>query len=35
MAVDFYNDIGDLDPDNDDHLMVCLGGDYTVSGEGT
>jgi alkaline phosphatase len=20
-----------LDPDNDDHLMVCLGGDYTNS----
>lgn len=35
MAENFYDDIGDLDPDNDDHLMVCLGGDYTVSGEGT
>lgn len=28
---DFYNDIAHLDPDNDDHLMVCLGGDYTNS----
>jgi alkaline phosphatase len=30
---DFYNDIEDLDPDNGDHLLVCLGGDFTPSGE--
>lgn len=28
---DFYNTIGDLDPDNGDHLLVCLGGDFTAS----
>lgn len=33
LAEDFYNTIGDLDPDNGDHLMVCLGGDFTPSGE--
>jgi alkaline phosphatase len=30
---DFYNDIDDLDPDNGDHLMVCLGGDFTPSAQ--
>lgn len=33
LAEDFYNDIGELDPDNGDHLMVCLGGDFTNSGQ--
>jgi alkaline phosphatase len=33
LAEDFYNGIGDLDPDNDDHLMVCVGGDYSTSKE--
>ena len=28
---DFYDIIEDLDPNNGDHLFVCLGGDYTVS----
>lgn len=25
----FYDGIQDLDPDDDQHIMVCLGGDYT------
>jgi len=25
---EFYNDIQDLDPDDDQHVLVCLGGDY-------
>jgi alkaline phosphatase len=29
----FYDPIADLDPDNGDHLLVCLGGDYTTSGQ--
>lgn len=32
-AEDFYNPIADLDPDNGDHLLVCLGGDFTTSGQ--
>jgi alkaline phosphatase len=32
-AAEFYDDIGELDPDNGDHLLVCLGGDFTASGE--
>jgi alkaline phosphatase len=32
-AANFYNEIGDLDPDNGDHLLVCLGGDFTASGQ--
>jgi len=29
MAEDFYNGIEDLDPDDGDHVVVCLGGDFT------
>jgi len=32
-AADFYASIQDLDPDDDKHVMVCLGGDYTASGQ--
>lgn len=32
-AAEFYNGIGDLDPDNGDHLLVCWGGDFTPSGQ--
>ena len=31
LANDFYNNTQDLDPDNGDHLLVCLGGDYSPS----
>jgi alkaline phosphatase len=27
---DFYTPAADLDPDNGDHLLVCLGGDFTT-----
>lgn len=32
---DFYTgeEFTSLDPDNGDHLLVCLGGDYTPSGQ--
>ena len=30
---DFYNDLEGLDPDNGDHVFVCLGGDFTKSGQ--
>eukprot|EP00339_Tiarina_fusa_P012873 CAMPEP_0117001948 /NCGR_PEP_ID=MMETSP0472-20121206/3775_1 /TAXON_ID=693140 ORGANISM="Tiarina fusus, Strain LIS" /NCGR_SAMPLE_ID=MMETSP0472 /ASSEMBLY_ACC=CAM_ASM_000603 /LENGTH=754 /DNA_ID=CAMNT_0004702121 /DNA_START=45 /DNA_END=2309 /DNA_ORIENTATION=+ len=33
MAEDFYNGIEDLDPDNGDHVLVCVGGDFTSSGQ--
>jgi len=33
LAADFYDPIADLDPDNGDHLLVCLGGDFTKSGQ--
>ena len=32
-AEDFYAPIQDLDPDDDQHIMVCLGGEYTESGQ--
>ena len=28
---DFYESIQDLDPDDDQHVLVCLAGDYTAS----
>ena len=28
---DFYTPIQDLDPDDNKHVLVCLGGDYTAS----
>jgi len=31
MAEDFYKPAAELDPDNGDHLLVCLGGDFTAS----
>ncbi|CAB9497259.1 Alkaline phosphatase H [Seminavis robusta] len=33
LAEDFYNGLRDLDPDNGDHVMVCVGGDFSASGE--
>jgi alkaline phosphatase len=30
---DFYTSARDLDPDNGDHLLVCVGGDFTASGQ--
>ena len=27
----FYDGLDALDPDNDDHVLVCLGGDFTAS----
>jgi alkaline phosphatase len=32
-ADDFYTNAQDLDPDNGDHLLVCVGGDFTASGQ--
>lgn len=31
QAKDFYNTTRDLSPDKGDHLLVCLGGDYSAS----
>ena len=33
ISQDFYNSITGLDPDNGDHLLVCVGGDFTPSGQ--
>jgi alkaline phosphatase len=35
LAEEFYNreEFTSLDPDQGDHLLVCLGGDFTASGE--
>ena len=32
-AAHFYDPIADLDPDDDQHVMVCWGGSYTASGQ--
>lgn len=34
LLQDFYDSIENLDPDNGDHLLVCLGGDFSKSGQG-
>ena len=33
LATNFYDSIQDLDPDDDQHVLACFGGDYTASGE--
>lgn len=33
LEQNFYDSIADLDPDEGDHLLVCLGGDFSASGE--
>jgi alkaline phosphatase len=33
LQQDFYSSIGELDPDNGDHLLVCFGGDFSEAGE--
>lgn len=33
LAANFYDPIADLDPDDDQHVMVCWGGSYTASGQ--
>lgn len=33
MAADFYAPLDGLDPNDDQHVMVCFGGDYTASGQ--
>ena len=33
LLQNFYDSIEGLDPDNGDHLLVCLGGDYTESAQ--
>lgn len=30
---DFYKNLTGLDPDNGDHVFVCLGGDFSPSGQ--
>mmetsp|Transcript_25312 Transcript_25312/g.31922 ORF Transcript_25312/g.31922 Transcript_25312/m.31922 type:complete len:683 (+) Transcript_25312:98-2146(+) len=33
MAADFYAPLAGLDPNDDQHVMVCYGGGYTASGQ--
>jgi len=33
LAENFYDSIQNLDPDDDQHVLACFGGDYTESGE--
>jgi hypothetical protein len=33
LEKNFYDTITDLNPDNGAHLLVCLGGDFSASGE--